>query len=129
VTVEWECILAILQALADKGDAHTPIAPGQLPRWEEETVSYHMAMLEEQHLIVARVHDRPRLPLFCTATRLTFEGQALLGHMRNTSFWGRVIAEARKRALPLTLDLVKVATSTALRNIFADPPAGPRTGA
>lgn len=113
----WDCVRAILAELEKKPDTTSFVRPSEIKGWDEETVSYNMAMLADAGYLEAAVHRLHEAPVYAMGQNLTWEGHELLGKLRSEQVWHRVVRIARDAGLDLTTDVVKVLAGRVLEQI------------
>ena len=80
-----DLVRALLLEVEKNDDPYEPITP-KVAGFSELEVSYHIALMEEAGLVVAR--DRSAIGVFYwSATRLTFAGHELLDCVRDETVW------------------------------------------
>jgi hypothetical protein len=118
VRLDWECVRAILTALEDLPEQDGRLAPGDVPGWAPQVVSYHVEVLAEAGLLKAQCVRALGAQTLCLAQRLTFAGHELLDAMRQATLWNRVKARVRDAGLSLSVEAVKLAASGLIKELL-----------
>lgn len=108
---DWELIRQILRKVEDKPDTHGLVHPNQFTGYDEETVSYHMWLLDQARLIEATCQTHMGGPVFCMARNLTWAGHEFLDQIGNDTAWNRIGSFAKEKALDLSFDTIKQITA------------------
>lgn len=112
---DWECIRAILLALASLPKDKTIVWPKELDDFEEDIVSYHMRILMQAGLIEGDCSMSGGRTI-CHASRMTWQGQELFAAIKKHSTWERVKTTAKDKGVALSFEVLKaIATSFVAR--------------
>lgn len=115
---DWNIIRIILQRLEDKGAYGDAIRPESVEGYDIEIVSYHIQMLDQAGIIVAKCqerHNRNR-GIFCLAMNLTWEGHELLDSIKSDTVWNKMRNLFREKSIALSYEAVKVAAFHITKN-------------
>lgn len=102
---DWELIRQILLKLEQKSDTRSVVHPNQC--YDEETVSYHLRLLDQAGLIEATCGAHHNAPVFCLGRNLTWAGHELLDAIRADSTWNRIGGLAKEKGLDLSFEAIK----------------------
>jgi hypothetical protein len=118
---DWDTIRAILLKLEACEQANAYLAAGDVEGIPEQEVAYHMMILNEGHLIDARVLKSSagdgRIA-HAQALRLTWEGHELLDKIRSDTLWNKIKSTVKDKGLDLTFDTIKAAAAALIKAMF-----------
>lgn len=114
----WDLIRQILLQLEAQPTQEGRLAPGDVPGYDWQAVSYHIRLLGEAGLAEVQCQEGLGQPPFCVARRLTWAGHELLDQIRARSGWQRIQTYARERGIDLSLEAVRLIATTVLKQII-----------
>ncbi|MDL1966658.1 MAG: DUF2513 domain-containing protein [Candidatus Desulfofervidus auxilii] len=113
----WALIKQILEALEEKS-IDDVLRPKEIEGYSEEEVSYHLLLLYEAGLIVAKCQgQRPGQKIFCRGLRITWEGYELLEAMRSKRLWNRLKERLSQAGIQVSLTAIKAVISEITKEI------------
>ncbi|GAB6161898.1 DUF2513 domain-containing protein [Desulfothermus naphthae] len=113
----WALIKQILEALEEKS-IDDVLRPKEIEGYSEEEVSYHLLLLHEAGLIVAKCQgQRPGQKIFCLGLRITWEGYELLEAMRSKRLWNRLKERLSQAGIQVSLTAIKAVISEITKEI------------
>ena len=115
---DWDCIRAILQALDGREETRGFLHPGKVTGWSEETVSYHMLVLNEAGLIEATCKDSKSIPIFCMASRMTWQGHELFDKLNSETLWRRILSTAKDKGLSLSFEAITILAKKTIESLL-----------
>ena len=113
---DWEVVRQILLRLEALGDASSVLCAGEIPGFDEQNVTYHMAILKDAGMIEADVVYGGEG--FGMATRMTWDGHELLDHMRDQGTWNHVKRLIREKGLDVSIEAIRLAGKLLIERAF-----------
>lgn len=110
---DWELIRAILLRLEAEESATAHLAAQPIAGFDAEFVGYHLDLLDQAGLIVAR-----RAGSQSVALRLTWVGHELLDVIRRDTVWNRAKGILREKGIDLSFETLKLAAKVAIEGMF-----------
>lgn len=110
---DWELVRALLLRLEAEESSSAHLVAQPLAGFDAEFVGYHLDLLDQAGLIVAR-----RAGGTVVALRLTWAGHELLDGIRRDSIWNRAKGLVREKGLEMSLETLKLAVKAALEAAF-----------
>lgn len=115
---DWDVVRQILLRLEALGDSKSVLHAGEMPPYDDETVTYHMHLMKQAGLIDAHVVEHTEGMTDGWAQRMTWEGHEFLDRIRDQTVWNKVKATARERGTALSFDLIKLIAGTILKGML-----------
>ena len=108
---DWDLIRLILQRLEEKEAYGEVISPESVEGYDIELVSYHMHILDQAGIIIAKCQEQRSRKggIYCLAMNLTWEGHELLDSIRSTTIWNKIRKLLREKSIDLSYNAVKTA--------------------
>lgn len=104
---DWDCVRAVLRAVADAPGPRCTVRPEDVNGWAPDVVAHHIAAMSEKGLLEANVHRLSDGGVYAVATGLTWAGEDLLESLSAAPLWNQIVKLARERGVGLGFDIVK----------------------
>lgn len=115
---EWDLVRDILLRLESAEPGSIVMGTAFGPDYDDQVVSYHMAMMKDAGLIEARVMMGNAIYMNGVAMALKWAGHEFLDGIRKKEAWEKVKSTAKSRGLELTFDVIKVVTKLFVEAAF-----------
>ena len=119
---DWDVVRKILLKLEELEDTSSQLEPDKINGSDEETVSYHMHLLDQAGLIKAKCSGRN--PLNCVALSLTWKGHEFLDKIRQDTVWNQVKKAAREKSISLSIDVIASLADRVISSIISGDVGG-----
>lgn len=116
---DWELVREILMKIESLGTIKDVVRPKDFENYDEETVSYHIYLLEQAGLIEAIVKKHHNTGIFALASNLTWSGHEFLDAIRDESVWNKIKSIAKEKGIDMPFEIVKATAIVLLKGLFA----------
>ena len=104
---EWDLVRSVLLRLEGAPAGTMVMATDFGPDYDDQIVSYHMAMMKDAGLIDARVMVGQGVYMRGIALALKWEGHEFLDGIRKDESWDKVKSTAKSKGVDRTFDVIK----------------------
>lgn len=115
---EWDLVREILLRLESAEPGSMVMGTEFGPDYDDQMVSYHMAMMKDAGLIEARVMVGNAMYMNGIAMALKWAGHEFLDGIRKKEAWEKVKSTAKSKGLDLTFDVIKAVTKLLVEAAF-----------
>jgi hypothetical protein len=115
---DWDLVREILLAVEACETTRGRVRPEDIAGRDGELVSYHIQIMTEAGLLMGECSRSIGAPLYCTASRLTWEGHEFLDEVRSHTAWNTIKGLARERGLDLTMGVITAAAKLVVESVL-----------
>lgn len=114
---DWDVMRKVMLKIEALPTEDSTLTSSDIEGIDAECAAYHMRLLIEAGMVSDGCRDAVG-PVYCHASRLTWDGHELLDQIKRDTVWNKVKETARIKGVDLSFGVIRLAAETIIKSML-----------